>query len=198
MSVRNILLSIFLIFFLSCEKIKSEKEIISVIDSTQTDFAKVNHSITKLSSKAKVMVENWGEYQKIDEFIQQYRNISISNALLNARELSDLSKQLRDSIRVEKLIVPSVKIRLNVLHNETLRLADMATINHITKSEVIHENKNIIEAYSALNMKINNIITQEKLNNDVNEFIDEITNSDSVISRKMIKPDSLKLDKTQL
>ncbi|NOQ91941.1 MAG: hypothetical protein GQ552_04400 [Flavobacteriaceae bacterium] len=191
-------MSIFLIFFFSCEKIKSEKEIISVIDSTQIDFAKINHSITKLSPKAKIMVENWGEYQKIDEFIQQYRNISFSNALLNAKELSELSKQLRDSIRVEKLKVSSVKIRLNVLHNETLRLADMATINYITNSEVIHENKNIIEAYSALNMKINNIITQEKLNDDVNEFIEEIINSDSIISRKMIKPDSLKLNKIQL
>jgi len=197
MDMKNIFSIFLLLFLLSCNKVKSTKEGIVAQDTIQTSLIKANDFAIKLNPKAKKMVENWGEYQKLDEFIQQYRNISISNALLNAKELSELSQQLKDSIRVEKLKTPSVKIRLNVLYNETLRLADMSTINHISNSEVIQENKNIIEAYTALKLKINNIISQEKLNNDVNEFIEEIINSDSINSRKMIKPDNLKLDKTK-
>ncbi len=191
MSAKNILLSIFLICFLACEKIKPEKKVLS-IDSTRTNIIKVDYVISKLNPKAKELVKHWNEYQKLDEFIQQYQKTSISNALLNAKELSELSKQLKDSIRVEKLKISSVKVRLSVLHNETLRLADMATINHITNAEVIQENKNILEAYSAFNLKINNIISQEKLNNDVNMFIEDIINEDSITSKKK------KLNQTQL
>lgn len=189
----------FLLFIISCKKDKSEKKNIpTIIDSTRADYIKINHLITRLNPKSKTMVESWGEYQKVDELIQQYNKISISDALLNAKELSELSQQLKDSIRIEKLNIPSVKIRLNVLYNETLRLADMATIYDIKNSEVIQKNKNILEAYSALNLKINNIISKEKLNKDVNEFIEEIINSDSVKSKKTIEPDTTKLKRVQL
>lgn len=184
MIVKNIFTTLLILTFLSCDKKESPQVELTTTDTLTTSITKIHSPIIKLNAKANKMVENWGEYQKLDEFIQQYTNISTSSALLNAKELSELSQQLKDSIRIEKLDIPSVRIRLNVLHNETLRLADMSTINQITNSEIIQENKNILEAYSALNLKINNITSQEKLNKDVDEFIEEIITGDSIISKK--------------
>jgi len=198
MILKNIFTILLSIVLLSCNKVKSVKDESIKADTLQTNSIKVNSPIITLNPKAKKMTENWGEYQKLNGLIQQYQKISISNALLNAKELSELSKQLKDSIRVEKLKIPSVKIRLNVLHNETLRLADMSTINHIENEEIIKESENILEAFSALNLKINNIIHQEKLNEDVNQFIEEIINSDSTNSKKTIKSDTLNLNQIQL
>jgi hypothetical protein len=160
----------------------TKEESISIIDSTKTSIYKINEVIISLNPKAQKVVENWGEYQKVDEFIKQYREISSTDALLNAKELSELVKQLKDSMRIEKFNISSVKIRINVLYNETLRLSDMATIPSISKSDINQENINILNAYSALNSKLNNIISQENLNTEINNFISEITNSpDSLI-----------------
>jgi hypothetical protein len=65
-------------------------------------------------------------------------------------------------------------MRLNVLHSETMRLSDMATIPTITEDEVTEENNNVIEAFSALNLKINNMSSVEKLNEEISSFIDEV------------------------
>jgi hypothetical protein len=64
---------------------------------------------------------------------------------------------MKDSIRVKDLKTPSVIARINVLENETLRLADMATISSIKDSEVKEEVTNILTVYSAINSKINTI-----------------------------------------
>lgn len=98
----------------------------------------------------------------------------MTEALLNSVELSELALQLKDSVRVEKLNIPEVKIRLNVLYSETLRLADMSTIPTITEDLVAEENNNIINAFSALNLKINNMNLQEEINEELSEFIDEV------------------------
>lgn len=178
MKIKYVFYIFLLISISSCNKTTSKKELEAVVkDTIKTNKIKIIHNEIKLNSKAKKAVENWTEYQKIDEFIKQFSNISMTDALFNANELSELAQQLKDTIRVEKFKISSVKIRLNVLHNETLRLADMATINNISEKEVQKENENILNAFSALNLKINNIISQENLNSKVEEFIEEVINS---------------------
>lgn len=154
------------------------------------------HKEVKLDAKAKIEVEDWIEYKKMDDFLKQYHHISPIDALFNANELSELAQQLKDTIRVEKFKIPSVKIRLNVLYNESLRLADMATISSISEEEIQHENENILNAFSALNLKINNIIIQETLNDDVSKFIDEIKNSSQPEPQKK-KPILVKSNKSK-
>lgn len=151
---------------------KSAEEIDALMQENKT--IKSESPIAKLNSNSEELVASWPEYQKFDELIHQYQEISMSEALLNSVELSELAKQLKDSVRVEKLDIPEVKIRLNVLYSEALRLADMSKIPTITEDLVSTENNKVIEAYSALNLKINNMSTQEKLNEDISKFVDEV------------------------
>ncbi len=162
---------------------KAEEEKAPVL--IESSVIKSEKPITRLNSQSEELIGTWPEYQKFDELVSQYNEISMSDALLNSQELSELAKQLRDSIRVEKLNIPEVKIRLNVLYSETLRLADMSTIPTITEDLVTVENNNVINAYSALNLKINNMNTQDQLNEEISKFVDELveeSKSDSVNS----------------
>ena len=177
MPLKNIFFILLTVLIFSCKKTTTTTEIADVNDSIQTNRMVPKSTIVALTSEAQLEIENWEEYQKLDDFIAQYKNITMSDALFNAKDLANLAQQLKDSIRVDKFKTPSVKIRLNVLHNETLRLADMAEIKTISENEVLQENENILDAFSALNLKINNILSQENLNSDVDEFIQEILQS---------------------
>ena len=67
--------------------------------------------------------------------------------------------------KIEQLKKPNIIARINVLENETLRLADMANIPSISKEEVKEEVSNILAIYSAMNSKINTIYQSESLQN---------------------------------
>ena len=146
-----------------------------------------------LIPSAKKAVADWREYKDVDEFIIKYYNISNTEALNNAEELVGLIQLMKDTVRVEMLKELNIKARFNVLHNEALRLQDMALISSITDNqdkttlnteigvgyrsstiaeenvvlgeddEVSEEVKKIIELYSALNSKINTIYKADQL-----------------------------------
>ena len=178
------------ILLLSCKKEKSKAEIEDTEQAAPTSIIKSDQPIVKLNAKASTLVSNWPEYTKFEDLISTYQEISMSEALLNSVELSELALQLKDSVRVEKLNIPEVKIRLNVLYSETLRLADMSTIPTITEELVAEENNNVINAFSALNLKINNMNSREKINEELSEFIDEVLEekkNDSVDPEKVEK-----------
>jgi hypothetical protein len=163
-----------ILFLTSCKDKEQKAEQEKATSLIEAHMIKSEKPISRLNSKSEELISSWPEYQKFDELINQYQEISMSEALLNSVELSELAMQLRDSIRIEKLDVPEVKIRLNVLYSETLRLADMSTIPTITEALVSRENNNVIDAYSALNLKINNMSAQDELNEEISKFVDEI------------------------
>lgn len=195
MFLKNLFFILFVVLFFSCKKATTTDEILTVNDSIQTNSIVPKSSLVPLTRESQLEVENWEEYQKLNDFLAQYKNITMRDALFNAKDLANLAQQLKDSIRIEKFKIPSVKIRLNVLHNETLRLADMAEIKTISEQEVIEENENILNAFSALNLKINNLISQENLNSDVDEFIQEILqNPDSLGALEKLPDNNLPRD----
>jgi len=137
-----------------------------VVDTLVVDDDRIINNISEtLIPEAKRTLKDWKEYQNVDEFMLKYYNVSNLEALNNAKELSGLVKNMIDTIRVEKLKETNVIVRFNVLHNETLRLADMATIPSISKDEVKEEVKKIIDLYSAVNSKINTIYKAEDIQN---------------------------------
>jgi len=170
------------LLLLACKNKGQQKDSETNGKTTEISMIKSERPITRLNSKSQELIATWPEYLKFDELITQYQEISMSEALLNSVELSELAQQLKDSIRVEKLNIPEVKIRLNVLHSETKRMADMSTIPSITANLVQIENNNMIEAYSALNLKINNMNAQEELNEEIGKFVDEILEESKIDS----------------
>ena len=183
---------ILILLLISCKHKEKVEQDAATINEEILSIMKSDKPITNLNNKAKDLVKTWPEYQNFNDLVNQYQEISVSEALLNSVELSELAKYLRDSIRVDKLNIPEVKIRLNVLYSETLRLADMSSIPTISQESVEQENNNMIDAFSALNLKINNMNLQEELNSEISKFIDEVLESPSIDSSDtMVIIDSL-------
>lgn len=182
-----------MLLLLSCKKRSTEQEPEYPTQLNAVHTIKAEKPITPLNENSNEMVKAWPEYQKFSDLVSQYQEITLSDALLNSEELSELAKQLKDSIRIGSLDIPPVKMRLNVLHSETLRLADMARIPTITESAVSQENNNIIEAFSALNLKINNINSVEELNSEIGDFVNEVLEEkDSAPTVRTDAPNALK------
>lgn len=181
-----------ILILISCKNKEKKEQDKASFNQERLNTIKSDKPIVPLNTKAKDLVKTWAEYQNFEELINQYQEITVSEALLNSVELSVLAQQLKDSIRVEKLNIPEVKIRLNVLYSETLRLADMSSIPTITEESVERENNNMIDAFSALNLKINNMNLQEELNSEISKFIDEVLESPSIDSSNTpVKADSI-------
>ncbi|MDX1829486.1 MAG: hypothetical protein R3342_08070 [Lutibacter sp.] len=179
---------IILVGTVSCTKNKSKTQVISKQDSLKIVNNRIEVPLGEvLIPSAKKAVNNWREYKDVDDFITQFYNISTSEALSNARELSELVVLMKDSIRVDDLKTPSVIARINVLENETLRLADMATIPSIKTSEVKDEVTSILTVYSDLNSKINTLYNasaiQKALEVDTEKPVEELK-KDKVIPYK--------------
>ena len=193
------LISIFSILFLllaSCNNTKKVENTNDIKDSIENSGRIVNTINVTLISSAKKDLDNWKEYKNLDDFLIKYYNISYFDALDNAKELSGLVKSLKDSLSVEKLNKKNVVARINVLENEALRLADMATISSITNQEVKTEVDKIVELFDALNSKINTIYKTEELQKSLE--IDTETPIDideekgvNYIKRAPIKPKSI-------
>jgi hypothetical protein len=159
-------LLIILLTVFSCNKNKDTQEVTEISDSLKLDVNHIENRIGEtLIPEAKVELDNWKEYQLVDELLLKYYSINTLEALSNANELSRLVKMMKDSIKIEKLKKPNIIARINVLENETLRLADMATIPSISKEEVKEEVGDIVAIYSALNAKINTIYKSESIQN---------------------------------
>lgn len=159
-------LLIILLTGFSCNKNKEVQDVSEIADSLKLDANHIENRIGEtLIPEANEALKNWKEYQHVDELLLKYYSITTLQALADAKELSELVRQMKDSISIEKLQKPNIIARINVLHNETLRLADMATIPSISKEEVKEEVGNIVEIYSAMNSKINTIYKSESIQN---------------------------------
>jgi PBP1b-binding outer membrane lipoprotein LpoB len=143
------------VFLTSCKpESKGVDKVKDTVEVVQEDTKISSIGIT-LSLKAKQETDVWLTYQMVQSKINGYYSVTKSQALQNARELADLVKNASDSIKIEKLDRPDIKIRFNVLYNHALRLDDMSTINNISDDDVMNEVASILDGFSAINEKIN-------------------------------------------
>ena len=180
--MKSIFILILSTFFLvtSCQTEAKKDNSSAAVDSIQSNEIKIQSRIAStLSKTSRNSLKEWSEFEEVDNFILNYYNISISDALSLSSELNDLVTLMRDSVRVKKLNVPTINARLNVLQNETLRLRDMSNISSITSEEVDKQVLSILEVYDSFISKINTIYKAEELQKAL-EFDTETPVKDSL------------------
>lgn len=171
--LKTICFLILVISFISCKnnenKVVEKNAVLtdSIIDTDKKIIRAIGETLTP---EAKKKVEDWKEYHQLDDFLDNFYSSSTNEVLNLSKELSSTTKQLKDSLKIERFKKPDVSIRINVLHNYALRLADMSTIPSIKTKEVQEETQNILDAFSALNSKINNLTKQEQLEQELKSF----------------------------
>jgi uncharacterized protein YjaG (DUF416 family) len=146
--------------------------------------------IKKIDTAFNKDLEDWEELLTVGDFLARFKKVSPNEILSNAIELKDLVKSLTDSIHPQLFNTGSFNARVNILYNETLRLADMTTIPLINAEEVNEQTEKIIAAFSAVNSKVNSILSKKRFEDAIEvdgEFIGlDSTKLDSV-SRKSVK-----------
>ncbi len=162
----------FFTFFLSVILLyscgKEAKEEVTQVQQKPSKRVVVKHSqATPLAKDAAKKVIDWREYEVVNDFLSKYYSISPNEALNNSKELNDYVKSLKDSVKPVFLETAAFSARLNLLHNETLRLYDMSTITAIKADEVNNQVEKIIGAFSSMNAKINTVIQQIKLDKEI-------------------------------
>jgi len=144
----------------------------------------VRHSLTtNIESEYVKEVEEWKEYKVLEEFMKKFYKTSPNEALSNSLELKNVVISLRDSIKPTVFESPSFNARVNILYNEAERLADITFIPAIKTTEINEQVEKTLDAFSALNAKINTVLSQKK-------FEDAIG-----ISSKFIGLDTTKMDR---
>ena len=174
MKNRLVLCLFFLIILLSsCQKNKTSNTIEASIAKDSIQGQTVIRSIGEtLSPGAKKKVESWTEYQQLDQLLSSFYSSTHHEVLNLSKELSTTTQRLKDSINIERFKQADIGIRINVIHTIALRLQDLSNIQNSSSSEINNETQRVLDAFSALNSKINNIANQESLEAALRNFND--------------------------
>lgn len=186
--MKHILYLFLSLFLFSCGN--NKKEILKTTqEKPKRSIAKQHTRLENVSPDFKNKIESWQDLQTVTSFIKKFENVSPNEALSNALELRDLVASLKDNEIPKFCDIPSFHTRVNVLHNETLRLVDLTLIPAITSEEVNMQVDKTIAAFSSVNSKINTIYSKKRFEDAIDIKIDHIgidsTMMDSV-SKKTI------------
>ncbi|OAD45788.1 hypothetical protein [Polaribacter atrinae] len=167
-----------------------KQETISTLQETPKLSIPAQHiSVEDVKPIYEKEIEDWQELKMVNSFIKKFGKVSPNEALSNALELRDLVISLKDSVKPEIFDNPPFQTRINVLHNEVLRLADLTFIPAITSEEVNYQVDKTIAAFSTVNSKINSILAKKRFEEEIDLKFDFIgidsTQMDS-ISKKSI------------
>lgn len=173
------LLSILLFYFCSTKEQETEK---LPIKKAKLSIAIAHTTPIKIEASFLEHLDPWKEYKLVEEFVGKFHQTSPNEALSNALELKSLVQQLKDSLKPTIFNSPSFNARINVLYSEAERLADITFIPAIKTVEINEQVEKTLGAFSALNAKINTVLSQKKF-------------EDAGISPKFIGLDTTKMDR---
>lgn len=165
--MRLIISLFFVSFLISCGNSATQETEKKPIATSQLSASKEHTVIVHIKTSNEREVSDWEYYTALREFLKKFKKITPNEALGNALELTSLVKALKDSTKPEILNTLSLKARINLLENESLRLSDMTKISVIKAEEVNTQVTKIFEAFSALNSKINTVFLQQNLSKDM-------------------------------
>ncbi|MBU3011404.1 hypothetical protein KO506_08320 [Polaribacter vadi] len=153
---------ILLLFIFSCDKNQDPKN----REDRPRPLLSIVHeysAIQKVKPNFEQDIEGWKELRIVEDFLGRFKKGSPYEVLSNATELKGLAKNLKDSIKPILFDEnPSFDVRVNIFYNETLRLADMTSIPAIKAEEVNVQTEKTLDAFSAINAKINTILSKKR------------------------------------
>ncbi len=157
--MKQIVIIFFAVFLFSC---KNNKEVSTTIFTNPKLSTVQNHSAFEtVKQEYEKEIKGWNELKILTSFMHRFESVSANEALSNALELRDLVKNLKDSSKPKMFDTPSFKARVNVLHNEALRLADITFIPRIKAEEVNMQVEKTLAGFSYLNSKINAVLDKK-------------------------------------
>ncbi|MDY0780952.1 hypothetical protein [Tenacibaculum sp. IB213877] len=192
---KQILLLISL-FFLATSCKKNIQKVAVDAKKPEMNVVVKHKNYAALSSYSKKEIKNWKEYKDVEELLTRFENISPLEALNYAVELKDLTKKMKDSIKIKDFKTPAFKARVNVLENEALRLYDMTMIPAITAKEINLQIDKYILIFSSINEKINTIYQKKLFDEEIE--LEDFFQLDSIDNKQKTEPKTVKKPEKQI
>lgn len=189
--MRFLLVFLFLIF--AC------KDTVKKVDQTNNDTSELSivqshNSVDLVMPQFQENIKDWESLNNVNVFLERFNKASANEVLSNSIELKSLSKALLDSVMPKEFKISSLKARINILYNESLRLEDMNDIPSISSKEVHEQTNKILDIFSSINSKINTVLRKKKFEEAIDVDVSYIgldtTKIDST-SKKIIKVNRL-------
>jgi hypothetical protein len=171
--VKQILSLLLSVILFSCGN-KKKDAINTTQEKPALSIAKSHIAIENIQPVFEKEIATWQELKMVNSFLKKFKNVSPKEALSNALELRDLVVNLKDSLKTVTFDTSSFNARVNLLHTETLRLADLTLIPAITSEEVHLQIDKTIAAFSAVNSKINSLLSKKHFEDEIDVKIDYI------------------------
>ena len=192
-NLKNLLYFLLFSLFFSCSKEQKETK------DTQTSkpllsVVKEHFSVQKVNSTYIKEIEDWKELIAVDNFMARFKKASPNEVLSNALELKGLVKSLKDSVKPKLFSIQSFNARVNILYNETLRLADMTFIPSIEAKKINEQTDKVLEAFSAINSKVNSLLSKKRFEEAIDvdvSFIGLDSTKIDTVSKQSIKKEFL-------
>ncbi|UAM97763.1 hypothetical protein K8354_15920 [Polaribacter litorisediminis] len=192
--MKNLFIFFSLILLFSCDKKQENNKEEQDDSKPMLSVVKKHAAIKKIDTAFNKEIKDWEEFQTVNNFLARFKKVSPNEILSNASELNDLVKSLIESVKPQLFNTDSFNARLNILYTETLRLVDMNSIPAITADEVNLQMEKIIEAFSAVNSKINSVLAKKRFEDAIDvdvKFIGLDSTKIDSISKKSIKRELL-------
>lgn len=170
MSLKILIPFYLLIMLISCkDKNQTISDNIAVNDKkptqtiTQPDIAKLKYTDFILDTKAEKIIETWEAYTQLQQLIKNIKQADFSGLKDNNTTLQILITDLNKNIPAA-LKSPSIFARIMVLETKLFKLESLVNLSNINKKEIGHTIKELLIAFSNLNLQINKKLERDSQN----------------------------------
>jgi hypothetical protein len=149
----------FLFLFFSCKK-KQEVPVEDVVKQeniqlvTEQDISNLKYIEYALDPKTEEAVQDWAEYEQIEEVIANVKKGDLSFFNDNEKAIQLLLKELRQNIP-KPLGSSSIIARILVFETKILKLESLANLSTTTKEELLHTVKELFVSFYTLSFQMN-------------------------------------------
>ena len=158
-----------LIFFFSCKKQNTSEtdnltEVAQDKTVTESDISKIKYTEFVLSPETQKAIENWVEYNQLQEQVGYVKKGDLSYFNDNKKAIETLLKDLNKNIP-EGLKDNSILARLKVVETNTYKLESLVQLTTTTKPELTEGIKDFLIAVSNLDLQLNEVIELRRYEN---------------------------------
>ncbi|MGJ5642875.1 hypothetical protein [Formosa sp. S-31] len=129
----------------------------------KSDIAKLKYSDYSLDAKAEDALAAWDKYHALVSTIEHLKSGDISFFKNEAKELITFIRELKTSMP-EVVQTPAIDARILTLETKVLKLQSVLELQNMPEAEQIQAIKEVLLAFSNLNLQINKKFEKETQN----------------------------------
>ncbi|APY10768.1 hypothetical protein BWZ22_05710 [Seonamhaeicola sp. S2-3] len=130
---------------------------------TEKEISEIDYVDFLLDEKTETIIANWVEYSQLEGVIFEIKKADLGffhdNRETIKTTLSDLRKNIPEAIKS-----PSIEARISAFETQFLKLESLSNLSTTTKDELLSTVKDLLVAFSNLNLQMNKKVEFDNLN----------------------------------